>query len=199
MIASIILAALIPNKLWVDGFPVVWWIPVFFGISGLAETYASFNSVMTARLRRGYCIERWVEYFFSAGVMLVAIAQLSFEHNVAVYEAGIMLPNLMVMVIGAFVEIDWNGRLFGLGCVIGSVPWIFITRNIARGSPPAFVWGIYVSLLCLFGCFPLISYVTRERDSYHDADKYYTIASLLSKTALGWQVFGGALQGDRID
>jgi hypothetical protein len=98
---------------------------------------------------------------------------------------------------------DW--RPFAFGCIAGAVPWIAIGYQLVRsetatgGDVPTFVFAIFVSLFVLFNSFAVnmalqYAQVGRWRD-YLFGEKIYIVLSLVAKSALAWQVFGGALAG----
>ncbi len=92
---------------------------------------------------------------------------------------------------------------FVFGCLAGIVPWLAVLIYvIAPGStsgaePPAFVYGIIVSLFVFFNIFALVQWaqykqVGRFRD-YLVGERTYITLSLVAKSLLAWQVFGGTL------
>lgn len=89
---------------------------------------------------------------------------------------------------------------FWFGCVAGAAPWIAIAVNFA-GSPevPGFVYGIFASLFVFFMSFALnqwLQYHGKGRwASYAYGEKVYLVLSLVAKSALAWQIFGGSLAG----
>ena len=99
-------------------------------------------------------------------------------------------------------EVDW--RPFIYGCVIGAVPWIAITAQLiistADGNGvPGFVVAIFITLFLLFNTFAVNMWLQyRRRGRWVDpafAERIYLILSLVAKSALAWQVYGGALAG----
>ena len=98
---------------------------------------------------------------------------------------------------------DWAP--FILGCIAGAVPWLVIAyqfvgaadRAPAGEGPPAFVYGIVISLFMLFNSFAvnmLLQYRRTGRwQSYLFGESVYLVLSLTAKTALAWQVFANTL------
>lgn len=148
---------------------------------------------------------RWVEYSLSSTLMIVVIAQLVGITDVAAL-IGICGANVSMILFGWLQEKyeDAGGRgwlPFIFGCVAGIVPWLAILYyTIAPGSeaePPTFVYAIVVSLFAFFNVFALnqwLQYRARGRFSdYLVGERGYIILSLVAKSLLAWQVFGGTL------
>jgi len=90
---------------------------------------------------------------------------------------------------------------FWFGSFAGIIPWIAIAIYVAApgvsSSPPAFVFGIIVSLFVFFNCFAvnmILQYkkVGRWQD-YLFGEKVYIILSLTAKSLLAWMVFANVL------
>ncbi|UCG84128.1 MAG: heliorhodopsin HeR [Dehalococcoidia bacterium] len=151
---------------------------------------------------------RWYEYSLSASLMVVIIAILS-----GVYDA----PSLVLLFVltaamnffGLMMELhnrttertDWTSYIFG--CIAGIFPWVILfwyftaAFTSADDAIPTFVYYIMASLFVLFFSFAvnmLLQYkkVGPWRD-YLFGEKVYMILSLVAKSALAWQVFGGIL------
>jgi len=98
-------------------------------------------------------------------------------------------------------EVRW--RPFVYGCIVGAVPWIAIALQLgvsqSESNVPGFVIAIFVTLLILFNSFAVNMWLQYRRiGSWGDplfAEKAYLVLSLLAKSALAWQVYGGALAG----
>ena len=110
-------------------------------------------------LRRGINHARWIEYSLSSSLMMVVIAML-----VGIYDIASLLLvfalNATMILFGWLMEIDNQMRetvrwtAFWFGCLAGAVPWIAVAVYLAGSAdPPAFVYGIFASLLVLFNVF----------------------------------------------
>ena len=94
---------------------------------------------------------------------------------------------------------------FIFGCIAGIVPWLAILIYVVSPgapselSPPAFVYGIIISLFILFNGFALNMWLGyRGRGRWADplfVERTYIVLSLVAKTILAWQVYQGALAG----
>jgi hypothetical protein len=167
-----------------------------------------FRARYEASLERGVNPFRWLEYSLSASIMVGLIAMLT---GIADYAALLALlgVNASMILFGWLMErfnppdrerTRWLP--FGMGCVAGAVPWIAIGTQIvvsvAKGNPPpAFVYGIFVSLFVLFNSFAVnqaLQYrrAGRWRD-YRYGEWWYLVLSLVAKSLLAWQVFANAL------
>lgn len=161
-------------------------------------------------LRRGVNYARWIEYSVSASIMVVLIAMLTGISEITALIALFGVNTAMIL-FGLVMEImnrpgaraDW--RPFVFGCIAGAVPWIAIGYQLVRsetatgGDVPTFVFAIFVSLFVLFNSFAVnmalqYAQVGRWRN-YLFGEKTYIVLSLVAKSALAWQVFGGALAG----
>jgi len=155
-------------------------------------------------LRGGINRFRWVEYSFSATIMVVLIALYS----------GIVDISALIGIIGANVAMILFGWLqesanppgtttrsmqpFWFGCIAGATPWVAIGYNlVAAEEVPGFVVGIFVSLFIFFNTFALNQWLQYRQvgpwRSYAFGEKAYLVLSLVAKSALAWQIFGGSL------
>ena len=158
-------------------------------------------------LRRGVNEARWLEYSLSASLMVVLIAMLTGIADAAALLA-IAGVNASMILFGLLMERVNAGRErpdwlpFWLGCVAGAVPWVAIAvylvgAEAGEGSVPGFVYGIFVSLFLFFNSFALNMWLQYRRVGPWTrpltAEWGYLALSLLSKSALAWQVYAGAL------
>lgn len=159
-------------------------------------------------LGRGMNYARWVEYSFSASIMLVAVAML-----VGIYDIAALLlifgANAAMIMFGWMMErhnqdtegTDWTAFVFG--SIVGIVPWVAIGLYLwgaggREGDVPTFVYWIYLSIFAFFNVFAInmvLQYlkVGRWRD-YLFGEYVYILLSLTAKSALAWQVYAGTLQ-----
>jgi hypothetical protein len=158
-----------------------------------------------ADLRRGIDRFRWVEYSFSATIMVLLIAAYSGITDLAAL-IGIAGANVAMILFGWLQErMNPPGRSettmmpFWFGTLVGVVPWIAISINVfgAPAEPPAFVYGIYFVQIALFFSFGLNQWlqyreVGRWRD-YVYGEKVYLVLSLVAKSLLAWQIYAGSL------
>lgn len=85
----------------------------------------------------------------------------------------------------------------------GIVPWLVVAMYMWTGAnngsaAPAFVYWIFVSIFVFFSCFAgnmILQYkkIGPWKD-YMYGERAYIILSLVAKTLLAWQVFGGTLR-----
>ena len=155
-------------------------------------------------LRRGINRFRWVEYSFSATIMVVLIALYAGVVDVAAL-IGIIGANVAMILFGWLQEsANPPGRTtrtmkpFWFGCVAGATPWVAIGYNlIAAEEVPGFVVGIFVSLFVFFNSFALNQWLQYRGvgpwRSYAFGERAYLVLSLVAKSALAWQSFGGSL------
>jgi len=182
----------------------------FFFLSSLAHLTIAFfrNKQYNAGLERGINKFRWFEYSASASIMIVAIAML-----VGVYDLmslAMMFSLVAIMnLLGYVMEVHnqttkkTNWLSFNLGCLAGIVPWVVVAFNFwlsaANDSkPPTFVYFIFVSIFLFFNLFAINMWLQYKKvgkwANYLYGERAYIILSLVAKSLLAWQVFGGTLR-----
>ena len=185
-------------------------VAAFLALSGVALL------IVATVWSRGYAADlatqrnraRWVEYALTSSMMIVLIAQITGLTDVAAL-AAIFAVNAAMILFGWLQE-DYErpggGFLpFIFGSMVGIVPWLIIAFYVvAPGStssaePPGFVYGIIVSLFLFFNVFALNQYLQYKQvgrwADYLAGERTYITLSLVAKSLLAWQVFGGTLAG----
>jgi len=157
-----------------------------------------------ADLRSGINRFRWVEYSFSATVMVILIALYTGIDGISAL-IGIAGANISMILFGWLQESanppgrsTTTMRPFWFGCIAGAAPWVAIGYNlVAADEVPSFVIGIFVSLFIFFNSFALNQWLQYRQvgpwRSYAFGEKAYLVLSLVAKSALAWQIFGGSL------
>ena len=159
-------------------------------------------------LANGINYARWVEYSFSASVMIVVIAML-----VGIYDIAslilIFAVNATMILFGLMMELHnqtterTNWTSFWFGSIAGAVPWIAIAIYLFgsggdEGGPPGFVYGIFGSIFVFFNVFAVNMVLQYKKvgpwRDYLYGERAYVILSLFAKSALAWQVFAGTLR-----
>lgn len=195
----------------VGGFNPGWFLPVFFFVT----SFYHFALGTFARKQYTYVLERrenpfrWDEYAITSSFMIVVIAMF-FGVNDVTQLMLIFAANAAMNFFGTCMEttqvpgkpVDW--RPFFFGSFVGVVPWIailFYFFSNPNGIPegiPAFVYAIVATYFLFFFSFAvnmLLSYLqTGPWSDYRFGERGYMILSLVSKTLLGWLVFGGLFQ-----
>lgn len=189
---------------------LAWLIAGFFFLSALAHLIIAtiYNKRYNRDLKLGINKARWIEYSISAGIMMVAIATL-----VGVYDAmSLLMVFVLVSVMnlmGLVMEIhnqttqktNWISYL--VGCWAGIIPWVVIAFYMAlaahEGSrAPTFVYWIFGSIFVFFSCFAVNMVLQYKKigpwKNYLYGERVYIILSLVAKSLLAWQVFGGTLR-----
>ena len=151
-------------------------------------------------------IARWVEYSLSSTLMILLIAQVTsvIDGMTLLAIAGANVSMILFGWLQEKYESPGGGLLpFWFGCIAGIVPWlVFAFLLIAPGNttgaePPAFVYGIVLSLFAFFNSFALNQWlqykqVGKWRD-YLYGERVYITLSLVAKSLLAWQIFAGTL------
>lgn len=183
-----------------------WAIAVFLLLAALDHllTGSVARSTYDADLRAGINRFRWVEYSFSATLMVLLISMYS----------GITGIDALIAIAGANVAMILFGWIqermnppgterrtmlaFWFGTVAGIAPWIAIAVNFAGADEvPGFVYGIFVVQALFFFSFGLNQWLQYRGvgpwTDYAFGEKAYLVLSLGAKSALAWQIFGGSL------
>jgi hypothetical protein len=158
------------------------------------------------KLALGVNYARWIEYSFSASLMIVLIAMFT---GIADLRALLAIAgvNAAMILFGLLMEHTNLGQKrpdwlpFWFGCIAGSIPWIAIAISLVgserSGDVPGFVYGIFVSLFVLFNSFA-VNMALQYRQigpwrRYLFGEWGYLVLSLTAKSALAWQIYAGAL------
>lgn len=185
-------------------------VVAFLALSALFHFLIASPAFFTrygAGLKANHNYFRWVEYSLSSSIMIWLIAQTTGITDIAALFA-IFAANAAMIGFGALqekYESPGSGGFlpFIMGSMVGVVPWIvilvyfFSPGSAGTVDPPAFVYGIIISLFLFFNTFAVnqvLQYrqVGRWRD-YLYGERVYITLSLVAKTALAWQVFSGAI------
>ncbi len=155
-------------------------------------------------LRRGINRFRWIEYSVSATLMIILLS----------FYSGVTNINAIVAVIGANVGMILFGWLqetmnppgratttmkpFWFGTLVGITPWISILVNVIGSKTiPGFVYGILISEAIFFFSFGLNQWLQYKGigkwADYAFGEKTYLVLSLIAKSILAWQIYGGSL------
>ena len=181
-------------------------VAVFLGLAALDHLLT--GTVLRGRyerdLQRGLNRFRWVEYSFSATLMLLLIAAYSGITGITAM-IGLAGANVGMVLFGWLQEVmNPPGRTsttmlpFWCGSLVGAAPWVAIGLNLAGAETvPGFVYGIFLSLFVFFVSFAVNQWlqfrgVGRWSDPAY-AERGYLVLSLLAKSALAWQIFAGSL------
>ena len=186
-------------------------IAVFLALAALDHlvTATVLRSRYEADLRSGLNRFRWIEYSVSATIMVLLIG--FYNGLTGVTEVVVIIGANVAMILFGWLQELMNppGRSkttmlpFWFGCVAGAAPWVAILVNLigasSGGQVPGFVYGIVVSLFVFFMSFALNQWLQYRQvgkwDDYAYGEKVYLVLSLVAKSALAWQIFGGSLAG----
>ena len=183
-------------------------VAVFLGSAALDHLFTATvgRVAYEGDLRRGINRFRWVEYSFSATLMIILIASYSGITDITAL-VGIAGANVGMILFGWLQErMNPPGRssttmlAFWFGCATGIAPWIAIAVNIfGADTVPGFVYGIFVAQLVFFSSFAVNQWLQyREVGPWSDyafGENAYLVLSLGAKSVLAWQIFGGSLAG----
>lgn len=181
-------------------------VALFLGLAALDHllTATAARQVYERDLRRGINRFRWVEYSFSATLMIILIGLYS---GITSIDAVIAIAgaNVAMILFGWLQEVtNPPGRMstsmlpFRFGALVGIAPWIAIGVNVAGAETvPGFVYGIVAAQFLLFFSFGVNQWLQyREVGRWADyafGEKAYLVLSLVAKSLLAWQIFAGSL------
>tara|TARA_Y100000389_G_scaffold31619_1_gene26776 strand:+ start:131 stop:1012 length:882 start_codon:yes stop_codon:yes gene_type:complete len=152
---------------------------------------------------------RFIEYSFSASIMLIAIAVLNgvtdinLISSIAVLTSACQLCGLAVEFTDN-IKMKWLLHLTGwlqFGCAYGIIFHAFF-RSIKSSNdngapgPPSFVYAIVILLFLLyssFGIVQLFELILRDKCNRYTKEKSYVLLSLTAKLLLGWMIFSNVL------
>jgi hypothetical protein len=181
-------------------------VAVFLALAAIDHllTATAIRGVYERDLRQGINRVRWIEYSFSATLMIVLIGSYSGITDIAAVVA-IIGANVAMILFGWLQErMNPPGRTtttmmpFWFGTIAGLAPWVAIWINvIGADTVPGFVYGIVVAEQLFFFSFGLNQWlqyrgVGKWRD-YVYGEKAYLVLSLVAKSVLAWQIYGGSL------
>jgi len=152
---------------------------------------------------------RFIEYSFSASIMLIAIALLNgvtdinLITSIAVLTAACQLCGLAVEFVDNY-KIKWLLHLTGwlqFCWAYGIIGHAFFksiqaANDNSTPGPPDFVYIIVIVLFLLyasFGFVQLIELILRGKFNKYTKEKSYVILSLTAKLVLGWMIFSNVL------
>jgi hypothetical protein len=181
-------------------------VAVFLALAALDHllTGTVFRPTYERDLGAGINRFRWVEYSFSATIMVLLIALYTGIDGLSAL-IGIGAANVAMILFGWLQEaMNPPGtqavtmKPFWFGCIAGAAPWLAIGYNlVAADQVPGFVVGIFVSLFAFFNSFALNQWLQYRKVGrwrrYLFGEKAYLVLSLVAKSALAWQIFAGSL------
>jgi hypothetical protein len=192
----------------IGDFQLGWGVFAFMALSALALLLIASPGIFgwyKRNLLKSRNYGRWIEYSITSSLMIVLITMICGITDLAAMIA-IFGVNACMVLFGLLLEkYEQPGRpnwlSFYFGCFAGVIPWIAVLVYVWSpgfgARPPAFVYGIIVSLFVFFNCFAInmvLQYkkVGRWKD-YLYGEKVYIILSLTAKALLAWQVFASVL------
>ena len=149
---------------------------------------------------------RWLEYGITAPIMVVTLALLT-----GVFDLSTLILlwflNVCMILFGQNMEAinknraktDWSSFIYG--GLAGAIPWIIIWMYIvgARAGnfiPVNIIWA-FASLVFFFTLFPANLFLYYKKigpwKNYEHVENMFILLSLVSKSALAWQIFIGVL------
>lgn len=150
---------------------------------------------------------RWVEYSVSSTLMILLIAQITgiSDYGALLAIAGVNASMILFGWLQEKYESPGSGGWlpFVFGCIAGIVPWLIILVAVlspgspSDATPPAFVYGIIISIFLLFNSFAYIQYKQYQAKgkwkNYIRGERAYIVLSFTAKAALAIQIFANTL------
>ncbi len=177
-------------------------IAVFLGLAAVDHlvTATFARSTYESDLRRGINRFRWVEYSFSATLMVLLIGFYSGITNITAVIA-VIGANVAMILFGWLQErMNPPGRTsttmmpFWFGTIAGIAPWVAIAvQIIGSKTVPGFVYGIVIVQFVLFFTFAGNQWLQYRGigkwSNYVYGEKTYLVLSLAAKSLLAWQIY----------
>lgn len=169
-------------------------------------TATAGRNVYERDLKRGINRFRWIEYSISATLMILLISMYGGITGIDALFA-IIGCNVAMILFGWLQEVmNPPGRTnttmlpFWFGVIAGIAPWLAIAHNVISSKTiPGFVYGIVISEAVFFFSFGLNQWLqyrgVGKWANYAYGEKTYLVLSLVAKSLLAWQIFGGSLSG----
>ncbi len=189
-------------------------VPAGLAVAGFL-LLAAFNHLMSgvviraryeSDLRHGINRLRWVEYAVSATWMLLLICLFVGITDVVALLA-VIGANVATMLYGWLQELmnpperERTTMLpFVFGVIAATAPWLAIGLSVVSSNGlPGYVVGVVVVQVLAFAAFPVNQFLQYRRfgmwRDYAYGEKTYALLSLVAKSLLAWQIFGGFLAG----
>ena len=202
--------SLVPATSEVFKLSLPWLVAAFFFLSSFFHLIIGtvYRSKYESDLKLGMNKMRWIEYSISASVMMVAISLLVGMYDLSsllmifFLAAGMNLMGLVMEVHNQTTK-KTNWLSYWIGCLLGIIPWIvvviyFLAGHINGSTPPTFVYWIFGSIFVFFNLFAVNMVMQYKKigswKDYLYGERAYIILSLVAKSLLAWQVFGGTLR-----
>lgn len=185
-------------------------VALFLGLSAffhfLVASKAFFGKYSEG-LKNHINIFRWIEYSISSSLMILLIAQITGISNYGAL-IGIVGVNASMILFGWLQERytkpgDGDMLPFIFGCIAGVVPWVVVLISVlspgspSDATPPAFVYGIIISIFVLFNTFAYVQYKQYKAKGkwkdYLRGERAYIVLSFVAKALLAMQIFTNTL------
>lgn len=184
-----------------------WAIALFLGLAGIDHliTATVARNTYERDLQRGMNRFRWIEYSFSATIMVLVIAMYW----------GVVTINNLIAIAGANVAMILFGWLqeqmnpadrtattmlpFWFGALVGVTPWLAMAINLffLSDEAPSALFAILIVQAIFFFCFGLNQWLQYRKvgkwADYAYGEKVYLVLSLGAKSLLAWQIFAVSL------
>lgn len=191
-----------------------WVIAAFLGAFAAAHLAVAtvYRKRYEQRMQLGMNDARWGALGVGGGLLLVATGLISGISSMILLVAMLVFTVMGCLALLAAEEMvrrsgnKKEGLLSHLVCAVGMagvVAPLVILVNAAGGTLlfdgelPGFVWGVYATILVVFG---LIFWLSHHRFVHqgrwadtHRTERAYMLLGLLGASAVAWQMFAGAL------
>lgn len=183
---------------------------LFQGLAAITEFTGPFLGYQYSQMiENGKNPLRFIEYSFSASIMLISIALLNgvtdinLITSIAVLTSACQLCGLVVEFIEE-IKIKWLLHITGWLQFIwayGIIGHAFFrtikaSNDNSTPGPPSFVYVIVIALFLLyssFGFVQLYELININKFNRFTKEKVYVLLSLTAKLLLGWMIFSNVL------
>ena len=188
---------------------VAYLIVLFLLIAGLNHLIVALPVVFSKYIKfiaRNSNPFRWIEYSLTAPIMIIILSLLTgiFDFSTLIL---LFVTTISMILFGSLMESINGGRRktnwlpFIYASLAGLTPWIIIWLSIsgARGIqliPPYIIFSFF-TLMIFFALFPVNLFLHYKKigpwKNYEFVETMFILLSLVSKSALAWQIFLGLL------
>lgn len=190
--------------------PLAYAVALFLALSSLFHFIVASNIFFkkyAAGLKQNINVFRWVEYCLSSTLMILLIALITgiSDYAALLAIAGVNASMILFGWLQEKYEAPGSGGWlpFIFGCIAGVVPWLIILISVlspgspSDATPPAFVYGIIISIFLLFNSFAVVQYKQYQAkgkwSNYLRGERAYIVLSFTAKAALAIQIFSNTL------
>jgi hypothetical protein len=188
---------------------LAWIIIAFLAVAAITHLFVATRHRATyeAELANRTNKYRWVEYALAGGLMVVAIAMLVGIYDFATLLALFVMFDIACLMGWVLETQGWKPKKpawpsFKITAAADAAVWLIIGlyvwgAHVWGSAVPGYVYWVAGTMFIAFHLFALIAINDRKKEGqwadYLRVEQSYITLSLVTKSALAWQIFAGAL------